>query len=232
MTHSAFDNYSDAYDMALAEGLSVTGESKEYFARGRIAWLATCLGRLGKNPKAIIDFGCGIGSATPYLFDLLGAESVHGVDVSRPCLRVAEQTWGSEKAKFMTLDQYQPDGKVDLAFCNGVFHHIAPDDRSAAVKFVYRSLRPGALFAMWENNPWNPGTRYVMSRCPFDKDATMLRPAEARRMLHAAGFEIVGTTFMFIFPRSLGWMRGLEPLLSRLPIGGQYQVLCRKPDAR
>ena len=145
---------------------------------------------------------------------------------------MAEQTWGSEKAKFMALDQYEPGGNIDLAFCNGVFHHIAPDDRSAAVGFVYGSLRPGALFAMWENNPWNPGTRYVMSRCPFDKDAKMLRPSEARRMLHAAGFEIVSTTFMFIFPRSLGWMRGIEPLLSRLPIGGQYQVLCRKPDAR
>jgi hypothetical protein len=27
---------------------------------------------------------------------------------------------------------------------------------AAAVDYVYRSLRPGGLFAFWENNPWNP----------------------------------------------------------------------------
>jgi SAM-dependent methyltransferase len=224
-----FDDYSENYNMALAEGLSITGEDKEFFARQRIAWLARCIKKLHVQPKAAIDFGCGIGSATPYLFDLLGVESVLGVDVSPRCLEVARQTWGSERSQFALLNQYKPSEQFDLAFCNGVFHHIAPDNRAGAVSFVYSSLRPGALFALWENNPWNPGTRYIMSRCPFDKDAVMLTPPEARRMLGAAGFEILSTSFMFIFPRALAWLRGIEPLVSGLPIGGQYQVLCRKP---
>ena len=32
-----FDKYADDYDAALAEGLSVSGEDKDYFARGRVA---------------------------------------------------------------------------------------------------------------------------------------------------------------------------------------------------
>jgi hypothetical protein len=33
----AFDEYADGYDAALTQGLSVSGEDKHYFARGRIA---------------------------------------------------------------------------------------------------------------------------------------------------------------------------------------------------
>jgi SAM-dependent methyltransferase len=142
---------------------------------------------------------------------------------------VAKQLDGSGKTQFLLFNEYYPDGRIDLAFCNGVFHHIPPDKRAAALAYVYRSLRPGGLFAFWENNPWNPGTRYVMSRIPFDRDAITLTPAEARRLLRSGGFDILQTDFLFIFPRALRWLRGLEPLMSRLPLGAQYQVICRKP---
>ena len=96
------------------------------------------------------------------------------------------------------------------------------------MNLVYRSLVPGGLFSFWENNPWNPGTRYVMSRIPFDRDAITLTPPEARRLLRAGGFEIVRTDFLFIFPRILGWLRGFERFAATLPLGAQYHVLCRK----
>jgi hypothetical protein len=96
---------------------------------------------------------------------------------------------------------------------------------------VYKSLRPGGLFAFFENNPWNPGTRYTMSRNPFDSDAVMLSPPEARGLLKSGGFETLRTETLFYFPRALGFLRPLEPALARLPLGGQYLVLCRKPEA-
>ena len=80
-----------------------------------------------------------------------------------------------------------------------------------------------------ENNPWNPGTRYVMSRIPFDADAITINPLKGRRLVRAAGFEVVRTDFLFIFPHFLRWLRPLEPALLHLPIGGQYQLLCRRP---
>ena len=110
-----------------------------------------------------------------------------------------------------------------------MFHHILPHERTAAVDYIYRALRPGGLFAFWENNPWNPGTRYVMSRIPFDRDAITLTPPEARHLLRASGFEILRTDFLFIFPRMLNWLRCIEPFLARLPLGTQYQILCRRP---
>ena len=68
---------------------------------------------------------------------------------------------------------------MNLAYCNGVFHHIPLVERSAAVACVNRALRAGGLFALWENNPWNPGTRYVMAHCDFDRDAITLTPPGA-----------------------------------------------------
>ena len=176
----------------------------------------------------MLDFGCGTGSATPWLREVLGAGRVVGVDVSEGSLRVARRDHGSPRADFRRLDRYAPAGELDAAFCNGVFHHIPPGERAAAVAYVHRALRPGGVFAFWENNPWNPGTRYIMSRVPFDRDAVTLTPPEARRLLRGGGFRVLRTDFLFVFPRALGWLRPLEPVLASLPLGGQYLVLCRK----
>ena len=72
---------------------------------------------------------------------------------------------------------------MDLAYCNGVFHHIPPAQRAEALALVNRALRAGGLFSFWENSPWSLATRYVMSRCAFDRDAIMLTPPEARSLL-------------------------------------------------
>ena len=227
-----FDEFSADYDSALAHGLAVSGEDKNYFARGRIAWLANCLWQLEERPESVMDFGCGVGSAVPFILDLLAAKSILGVDISLKSLEIARRSSNSDRTQFLLFDQYQPEGRLDLAFCNGVFHHIPLDERAAKLNYIYRSLRAGGLMAFWENNPWNPGTRYVMNRISFDRDAITLAPPEARRMLRAGDFDILRTDFLFIFPRMLGWFRGVEPFLSRLPLGAQYQVLCRKPFSK
>jgi SAM-dependent methyltransferase len=225
-----FDRFSSDYDSALAEGLSITGEDKHYYARGRLAWLARSLAKFSVRTKCLIDYGCGTGTSAPLFFELLGAEEIIGLDTSVNSLAVARKTHNTAGTKFYHPDEYQPCGQIDLTFCNGVFHHIPPKKRADAVNYIYRCLRPGGIFAIWENNPWNPGTRYVMSRVPFDRDAIMLSHLETRRIVKDCGFEELRTDFLFIFPKALRFLRWIEPLLSSLPLGGQYQVLCRKPE--
>lgn len=226
---SRFDEFALDYDSALEQGLSVSGESKEYFCRGRILWLQKCLKQLAAHPKAVLDFGCGTGSAARYFFEIIEVESLLGIDTSLKSVERAQAEHGSEQVKFMQMSRYTPAQELDLAFCNGVFHHIPLESRGLAVEWIHRSLSPGGLFALWENNPWNPGTRYVMSRIPFDRDAVTLSVFEARRLLQAGGFEILRADFLFIFPRVLKGLRFIEPFVSRLPLGAQYQVLARKP---
>src|SRR5262249_13810645 len=107
-------------------------------------------------------------------------------------------------------------------------HHVPVSERTKVVAYIARALRPGGLFALWENNPWNPGTRYIMSRIPFDRDAVTLTPPETQRLLSTGGFSNVLADFRFVFPRLFGWLRWTEPFMSRLPLGAQYLVLGRK----
>ena len=227
---SEFDAYAAEYDAMLAHGISISGEDKNYFANGRAAWLARCLARLQKHPVTAMDFGCGTGSSTPFLLNELDLDSLLGVDASVESLAVAQRTYGSDRVRFVPLPEYHPTVPPDLVFCNGVFHHIPPEDRGAAVDFVYSSLRPGGLFAFWENNPWNPGTRYVMRRIPFDRNAITLSPPVARSLLRGRGFAVMRTDFLFFFPRRLSWLRPMEPHMTWVPMGAQYQILCQKPD--
>lgn len=220
-----FDEFAEDYEIALERGIAVSGERKDYFAEKRVVWLK---GILGATPTAkVLDFGCGTGSATPFLLDILGAETLIGVDISEHSLQVARKAH-PEKTSFSTLENYVPDGTVDLAFCNGVFHHIPLADRSGAVEYVLRALRPGGIFAFWENNPWNLGTQYVMWKIPFDRDAIKIPPPGAISLLKAGGFRVERLNFQFVFPKSLSFLRGLEKPLASLPLGAQYQVLCRK----
>jgi SAM-dependent methyltransferase len=229
---TGFDSYADSYDRACDEALQASGEDREYFARGRVSWLAHCLAKLDVHPRHILDYGCGTGATAPLYFELLDAESVVGVDASRRSLEVARRDHGSDRARFLSLADYVPAEAADLAYCNGVFHHIPKDERLDAARYVYRSLQPGGLFSFWENNPWNPGTRYVMAHCAFDHDAVPLSVFEACRLLRSAGFTVLRTDFVFIFPRFLKVFRPIEKLCARLPLGAQYQVFCRKPAPR
>lgn len=225
-----FDGVADNYDEELERGLSVTGDGVEYYARERLTWVRHFLDREGLVVRRALDFGCGIGHATPLLLDQLGATEVIGVDVSARSLAVARERYGSERAKFMAPDEALATGPFDLAFTNGVFHHIPLAERAGALRLIFNALIPGGIFAFWENNPWNPGTRYIMSRVSFDKDAITITPPEARALLTAAGFDVQHTTSRFYFPRILAALRFVENALTYLPLGGQYLVWCRKPS--
>ena len=228
--NNLFDEHASHYNQALERGISLSGEPSSYFARGRIAWFKQYVERHArKSPKLLLDFGCGTGSSAQYFFDLLGIECLIGVDSSSASLEIAREAVDPAKASFHLLEHYVPEGVIDLAFSNGVFHHILPSQREDAVRYVFDSLAPGGLFALWENNPWNPGTRLVMNRIPFDKGAETLSAFEAQRLLRTVGFQILRTDFLFIFPRFLLPLRRFEQHLSRLPLGAQYQVLCRRP---
>ena len=230
-TESEFDAYAANYDAALNQGLSMTGESKEYYASGRVQWMSQRLAD-HKMPAAIcLDFGCGTGTSATFLRDELGVQRYTGFDPSADSIEQARNAVEWPTAIFTADAETLPAASFDIAFCNGVFHHIPPVERPAAVRIIWKSLKPGGVFAFWENNRWNPAVHWVMSRVPFDKDADMLFPFQARRLLREGGLDIIATDYLFVFPAPLAALRVLEPWLCKLPLGGQYLVLAQKPVA-
>jgi SAM-dependent methyltransferase len=223
-----FDTVAENYDEELEAGISVSGENREFFAQNRVGLLARRLRALAFQARHILDFGCGTGTTTPFLLELPGAERLTGLDLSPNSVAIAKQSYANDRTHFDLVDNFEAEGTVDLIYINGVFHHIAPADRPDIAARLARMLRPGGILAFWENNPWNPGTKYVMRRISFDRDAITLSSVEGSRLLRNAGFRILKKDFAFVFPRSLSWFRAIEPMLSPLPLGAQYQILGRK----
>ena len=221
-----------SYDDDLNRGLSLSGESKDFFAQGRLAWLDRRLATIGAAaPRAILDYGCGGGDTTVLLARRWPQARVVGVDTSESLIAAAARGPGADRCEFYRLDRIPEDLRFDLAYCNGVFHHVPPGERPAALAWIRSRMAPGGTFALWENNGWNLGARWVMSRIPFDRDAVMLSPPDAVRLLKRVGFETLSLDFAFVFPKFLGWARPLERWICKLPLGAQYQVLCRPAAA-
>ena len=223
-----FDELVETYEEACGRGLALTGESRDYFARQRAAHTKRLCATA--SPRRVMDFGCGLGHSTPYLAEAFPQARIIGVDTSAGALDAARKRYGSANAEFMTSDSPLPCGSIDVVYSNGTFHHIDPRDRKREVERIVDWLSPGGLFALWENNPWNPGTRLVMKRIPFDRDAKTLSYLNASRLLRESGLQIREVSSYFYFPSWLKPLRHLEPRLRSLPLGAQYCVLAQKPD--
>lgn len=225
----AFDRYAENYDRLVRESLRISGEDKDYYARRRIEWLRDCLQGRGALPRLVLDFGCGTASATALLAEVLGADRVVGTDESAAVIDVARRERERPGIRFALPRELEGGEPFEAAYCSGVFHHVAPDRRPDVVDQIRRLLAPGGILSFWEHNAWSPAARFVMSRCEFDTGAIPLTARGARDLLRRGGFETLRTDYLFIFPGALGRLRGLEPRLSALPLGAQFQVLARNP---
>ncbi|RPI52763.1 MAG: class I SAM-dependent methyltransferase, partial [Acidobacteria bacterium] len=148
-----FDIDAGNYADALQRGLKYSGEDATHFARARVQWLARRLEELQCAPRSLLDFGCGTGASIPHLLSMPNVVEVTGIDVSHRLLEDARRAHGSPRATFVLRSVYEPRAEADMVFSNGVFHHIRPPERRDALDYVSKSLRPGGLFAFWENNP-------------------------------------------------------------------------------
>jgi SAM-dependent methyltransferase len=222
MSEGLFD-LSEEYDRMLAQGLALSGESKPFFIAGRVRELTVRLPS-GFRPRRVLDFGCGTGDTVRALHEAFPEADVVGVDTARNALDYARRQATSGRGSFIELSDLAAQAPFDLCYVNGVFHHIAPVQRPEAMRLIRRVLRPGGRLALFENNPWNPGTRLVMAQIPFDRDAEPLSALVARRLMRDAGFHVDDTRFLFYFPRALARLRFAEPWLGRLPLGAQYLV--------
>ncbi|HUF76939.1 MAG TPA: class I SAM-dependent methyltransferase [Longimicrobiales bacterium] len=225
----AFDEIAGDYEAQLMRGLSLSGESLEYFAAGRTEFLRAWWRREGcPEPGRILDYGCGIGLGTSHLARRFPRSEVLGLDPSERSIERAAREQADHRIHFDLLEPVSSKSETaDLIHLNGVVHHVPPEARPRLFDDIAARLSPGGVVAVFENNPLNPGTRWVMSRIPFDRDAMPVLAPEARRCLKAAGLIPLVTRYLFYFPRSLRLLRPLEALLDRVPLAAQYCVLAR-----
>jgi SAM-dependent methyltransferase len=215
------------YEALLGRGIRLSGEDRTFFVRGRVADLVAHVPP-GFHPHRVLDFGCGVGDTSAAFAAAFPDATVLGVDSSPEAVAWAREHHGDGRTRFDTVDAIAGQ-TFDLCYLAGVLHHVRPEARGGVLESLRSVLAPRGFVAVFENNPWNPGTRMVMRRIPFDRDAVPVPPPEAARLLEAAGFACVSTRFLFYFPRVLRVLRPLEPMLAGVPLGAQYWVLAQRP---
>jgi len=197
-------------------------------ARGRARWLRKCLDELDEHPAHAIALGWER-AATTELFAHVGIQSLTAVAVGREPDHTNDPRSPAEKTTYVHVSAYRATQSADLAVVAGLLGRMPARERSAAAVLMFRSLKSGGLFAMWEMNPWSPVALLGASPKRSRDVAEGIVPPDARRLLRGVGFDIVNTTSTFFLPRALAWVHLRWPLLAPIPIGAEYMVLARKP---
>jgi ubiquinone/menaquinone biosynthesis C-methylase UbiE len=219
-----FDAFAKSYDNLHNKCLRFAGESQDYYSEYKIQDVrSTWAGLSPSPPRRILDFGAGTGSSIPFWYREFPHAQLIAADVSPKCLESLRETYGHEQTLLLKDGRILlPDKSVDIAFAACVFHHIAPADHLDCLREMHRVLRPGGACFIFEHNPLNPLTRYVVNRCEFDRNAILIRSGKMKRLLQTAGFLHPRVAFRIFFPGHLSRLRPLERGLKWLPLGGQY----------
>lgn len=229
MDEKEFDKFAAEYDSMLRGSIQKSGEGPEYFARYKINDMSAVLKKRlpGHEVKKVLDFGGGVGASLPFLSEYFPNAEVTLADVSRRSLDYAERRY-IPRVKILHFDGKTlplQDSQFDAVIAACVFHHIPETEHVALMAEIRRVLRPGGLFFIFEHNPWNPLTRQVVDRCPYDENAILITGPEIRRRMKAAGFAKVDLAWRIFFPGSLSIARPLERWLEWLPLGAQYRAI-------
>ncbi|HKT54597.1 MAG TPA: class I SAM-dependent methyltransferase [Caulobacteraceae bacterium] len=228
MDVAEFDKFADEYLETHARNIKLSGESPDYFARYKIDEIRRVWTARGRpEPRVIVDFGAGIGASAPHLRRAFPSADIIGLDVSERSLAIAERRH-SGVARFLRYDGGAvpvADGNADLVFSACVFHHIEADEHVGLMREIRRVLAPGGALVIFEHNPVNPVTRYIVATCAFDENAVLIPAGTLRRRCQEAGFGKVEVAYTGFFPHALAALRPIEPAMKALPVGAQYYVM-------
>jgi SAM-dependent methyltransferase len=220
MSKPEFDQFASKYDHVLGEAIPEALNEDGYFAEYKIALMASRFGN--RKPARILDFGCGAGRSLPYLEQYFPDAELFGYDLSPASLEIAAKH--TPRARLFSDWSKIAGMRFDAIVAANVFHHIPGAQRRGALAQCRLVLAEGGQMFLFEHNPFNPLTRWIFERCPFDVDAEMLNMKSALELSREAGFNSEQHGYTLFFPRQLAFLRRIEPWLKRLPLGAQYYV--------
>jgi SAM-dependent methyltransferase len=175
---------------------------------------------------ALLDVGCGPGTITAELADLVAPGRVTAVEISAAALDLARAgvaAHGASNVDFAVSDIHAldfPDGAFDVAHAHQVLQHVA--DPVRALRELRRVTRPGGTVAARDGDyaafTWYPEVPELDEWLELYRRIALANggePDAGRRLLswaRAAGFtEIAATssTWCFATPEDRAWWGGM-----------------------
>ncbi len=194
-------------ERAILDALVASGKDPERLTAGRLAPVdefhtggreATIelAAQMGIPPGShILDIGCGIGGASRYVADACRCR-VTGIDLTADYVRTAEAL--ARRVGLGGRVSYRQASALALPFAPGSFDgaymmHVGMniEDKPALFAEARRVLKPGSAFAVYDVMRAGAGELcFPVHWAAGPKTSFVASPAEYRRALEAAGFQI------------------------------------------
>ena len=213
-----FSTHSQEYEKAL-------GRSHEYFIRVKCKELLRSLRRLNYNPQKVLDLGCGTGEVERTLYRHF--DEMTGIDLSEGIINEAKRK-NIPKCKFKQANVLKlplPNDYFDFVFSFCLLHHLPANEWEQVLKEAMRVSKKSSIILIFEHNPKNPVTRYIVSKSPIDEGITLISVARLVELYKALDIKVLARGFILFFPRFLSFLSPIEGLLHKVPYGGQYYIV-------
>ena len=228
-TFDNFDQHASQYRKIHSQNVKISGADSFYFAAHKVDMLKAFE---KNNTNRILDMGCGDGALAMFLEKEFPSFTINAIDISADSIALAKE----KKLTHTIFEAY--DGKkipfenesFDIIIIASVLHHIEFKFHHQFLQEVQRVLKMGGRLYIFEHNPANPMTRYIVRTCVFDKDAKLLKASYALDLLKQTGFSKTTRKYMLFFPR-MKWLKPLHQLeihMGNIPYGAQYMIRAEK----
>jgi 2-polyprenyl-3-methyl-5-hydroxy-6-metoxy-1,4-benzoquinol methylase len=180
----------------------------------------------GKQPKSILDLGCGDGTFTSEFLNFPNVKIV-GMDPAEKAIKFASERYALEdRISFTTTPAKDliSDGQFfDLVVLRGVLHHCEdPED------VINQASRLSSAVLILEPNGLNPIMKIIEKLSPYHRahSEKSFTRAKIRSWLVGSGLEIerfeLGVLVPYFFPTFLvGFMSSLDPIVAKIPLVGR-----------
>ncbi len=225
---SEFDKFAENYNESLRNSLALTRTSDKYQAEYKVRLLKSLLFRGAAKTRGgtglnVLDFGCGVGLSLPYLLEQFSGSKIFATDVSEVSLDVVRAELPQVTIVDSALNAVE---KFDVILMSTVLHHITSSARVEILENLRANLKPDGCLVVIEHNTYNPLTRRIVSNCPMDVDAELISMRDIKKLLRTdCGFKIRKTGYCSFFPEPLKALTKIDPILKKIPLGGQYFVV-------
>jgi trans-aconitate 2-methyltransferase len=198
-----------------------------------------------KNPKRIIDLGCGTGNSTEQLHRRWPEADISGLDSSASMLAQARQNHLDWNWIEMPIEAWEPDGSYDLVFSNSALHWVS--DHAALFPRLLNYVASGGALAVQMPYNFQSPAHQAMKKVAADarwggrldgaSEKHHVQPVEFYYKVlskTAAALDLWQTEYLQIMDGAravLEWVRGtaMRPYLERLSDNRQrkqFEELC------
>lgn len=224
-----FNQYKDSYTTKIEESIKFAGKEHDFFTKVKADFLCKIIEKNLANVDKphVLDVGCGHGLIHKHInkkdFKLVGVE-------------MADEVLELARVDNPNVEYISHDGKIlpfadntfDVTFAICVMHHVPTNQWLDFLSEMKRVLKVGGIAVIFEHNPLNPMTRYIVANNELDADAVLLSSYKLKSLMKTTGFENRVSRNILFTPFSHPTFRWLDTMLGILPIGAQYYAIGKK----